>query len=107
MRRDLVLEVLDAASQELFEDVFYTELGGQPVLIEKSIFGIDIAAERFDLVGQQLRAATHIARALKAKFPNLRRGDRLNDGTVYEVIDWQPPLNGDGRFEIEISLKKL
>ena len=107
MRRDLVAEVLDAASEDLFEDVVYTPFAGAPATVEKSIFGVEIATEQFGISRQSLRAATHIARALKAKFPSLARGDTIDDGSgVYQVLCWQVPEGGDGRFEIEMSLKK-
>lgn len=105
MRRDLVAEVLGAAEAELFEDVLYTHSPAGPVTIKTAIFGIEIAAERFDIAGHDLRGVTHTTRALKAKFPNLVQGDILDDGAPYKVLDWEPI--GDGRFEIAISLKKL
>lgn len=107
MRRDLVEAVLDAASFALFEDVLYTHAPGPAVTLAKAISGVEIVSERFDMMGQGVRTATHTTRALKAKFPNLARGDVLDDGAPYQVLDWQVPQGGDGRFEIEISLKKL
>jgi len=107
MRRDLVEAVLDAASFALFEDVLYTHSPGAPVTVAKAISGVEIVSERFDMMGQDLRGATHTTRALKAKFPNLAKGDMIDDGAQYQVLDWQVPQGGDGRFEIEISLKKL
>lgn len=107
MRRELVAEVLDAASDELFEDVVYTRVtGGAAVTIEKAIFGVEPAVDRFEEFGQAMREASHTTRALKAKFPNLAKGDRINDGvSTYRVLDWQP--TGDGRFEILIGLKPV
>lgn len=107
MRKDLVEAVLGAASFALFEDVLYTHSPGPAVTVARAISGVEIAAERFDLMGQEVRLATHTTRALKAKFPSLAKGDVIDDGTPYLVLDWQPPQGGDGRFEIEISLKKL
>ena len=107
MRKDLVEAVLDAASFHLFEDVLYTHATAGPVTVEKAISGVEKVSERFEMMGQGLRVATHTTRALKAKFPSLSRGDILDDGEQYQVLDFQPPEQGDGRFEIEISLKKL
>lgn len=105
MRRDLVQDVLDAAAEEMFEDVLYTHTPNAAVTIEKAIFGVEIAAQREDFSGQAVRGTTHVTRALKAKFPTLTRGDLINDGeATYSVIDFEPI--GDGRFEILISLKR-
>ncbi|KQT50332.1 hypothetical protein ASG47_19710 [Devosia sp. Leaf420] len=103
MRKDLVAEVLSAAEDELFEDVLYTPKGGSAVLIEKAIFGVEKAVERFESFGHKVRTATHTTLALRAEFPLLAKGDQISDGIVYEVLDWEP--DGDGRFEIRISLK--
>lgn len=103
MRRDLVEAVLDAASGALFEDVIYTPSGGVPVMIENAIDGVEIGSERFEMFSEKMRHGTHVTRALKALFPNLAKGDIINDGIAYKVIDWEPI--GDGRFEIAISLK--
>lgn len=106
MRKDLVAEVLAAAEDELFEDVLYTSVaGGAAVNLARAIFGIEKSVERFESFGQQIRAATHTTLALRSKFPLLTKGDRINDGAEYEVLDWEP--DGDGRFEIRISLKAL
>lgn len=105
MRKDLVLEVLAAAEEELFEDVIYTPVSGAPVIVPRAIFGIEKSSERFDMLGNAMRAGTHWTRALKAKFPNLAKGDRIDDGSTYQVLDFEPI--GDGRFEIAISLKPL
>jgi len=104
MRRDLVQQVLDAASAELFEDVTYTPVNGQPATVTRAIFGVEIADDRFDSFGVQVRIGTLVTRALKSKFPELAKGDRIDDGVVaYVVQDFQPI--GDGRFEVLISLK--
>ena len=104
MRRDLVQEVLDASQDELFEDVTYTHGPAAPVVIEKAIFGVEIATVDDALFGAQTRQGTHTARAIKAKFPTLTRGDTINDGDAdYKVLDFRPV--GDGRLEIEISLE--
>lgn len=106
MRSDLVAEVLDAASDELFEDVLYTPAGGGPaVTVEKAIFGVEPADERFEEFGQPVREASHATRALKAKFPGIAKGAIINDGTAYRVLDIGKI--GDGRFEILISLKPV
>jgi hypothetical protein len=103
MRRDLVEAVLNAASFALFEDVLYTHAPSGPVTVKKAISGVEVIDERFDLSGAQVRGTTHTTRALKAKFPNLSKGDVLDDGTSYRVLDFEPI--GDGRFEVLISLK--
>jgi len=104
MRRDLVEEVLAAAQEELFEDVLYMRVSGGPsMLVAQSIFGVEIAAERFEVLGERMRTGTHMTRAIKAKFPDLAKGDVINDGNAYTVLDWEPV--GDGRYEIMISLK--
>lgn len=105
MRKDLVEAVLGAASFALFEDVLYTHGAAAPVTVTKAIAGVEIVSERFEMLGQGLRDVTHTTRALKAKFPNLAKGDVLDDGTEYSVLDTEPV--GDGRFEILISLRKL
>lgn len=105
MRKDLVAEVLGAAEEELFEDVIYTPVGGSPVTVLGAIFGVEVAAERIDMLGNALRVGTHWTRALWAKFPDLRKGDVIDDGSPYQVLDWEPV--GDGRFEIAISLKAI
>ncbi|MBN9304108.1 MULTISPECIES: hypothetical protein [unclassified Devosia] len=103
MRRDLVQDVLDAAAEELFEDVLYTHAPAGPVTVSQAIFGVEIVAEREEWSGQAVRGTTHTTRALKAKFPNLTRGDLIDDGVaVYRVLDFEPV--GDGRFEVLISL---
>jgi hypothetical protein len=105
MRRELVEEVLEAASAELFEDVEYTPLGGPMVIVTGAIFGVELAAERFEMMGAPSRDVSHVTRALKAKFPALTKGDVINDGAPYKVLDWEPI--GDGRFEVLISLKPV
>ena len=106
MRRELVAEVLEAASAELFEDVVYTPAGGEAVTLTGAIFGVEPAAERFEEFGQKLREASHVTRALKAKFPGLGKGATIDDGDrTYRVLDVEPI--GDGRFEILISLKPV
>jgi hypothetical protein len=105
MRKDLVAEVIGAARDEMFEDVEYTPMNGSPVIVEKAIFGVEKSVERFENFGNKVRAATHTTLAVRVAFPNLAKGDRINDGAPYEVIDWEP--DGDGRFEIRISLKAL
>lgn len=105
MRRDLVEEVLSAAEDELFEDVLYTPIGGTPTTVPSAIFGVEEAAERIDMLGNAARVGTHWTRAIKAKFPNLAKGDQFNDGSAYSVLEWEPI--GDGRLEIAISLKAL
>lgn len=107
MRRDLVEAVLGAASSALFEDVYYTHAPAGPVLVKGAIFGIEIAEANIEFFGHELRDATHTTRALKTKFPSLSKGDVIDDGAQYQVLDWRTPPGGDGRFEIEISLKKL
>lgn len=107
MRRDLVEAVLAAASPVLFEDVYYTHAPAGPVLVKAAIFGVEIADASIEVFGRELRDATHTTRALKSKFPFLARGDVIDDGQQYQVLDWRTPLGGDGRYEIEISLKKL
>lgn len=105
MRRDLVGAVLDAASALLFEDVVWTHGNGAPVTVAGAIAGAVIASERFDTMGERSREVTHTVRALKAKLPGIAKGDILNDGTAYSVLDIEPI--GDGRLEILISLKRL
>lgn len=105
MRRDLVEAVLDAASFALFEDVLYTHAPAGPVLVEKAISGVEIISERFEMLGRDMRGATHTTRALLSKLPSLSIGDIIDDGDQYKVLDRQPV--GDGRFEVELSLKKL
>lgn len=107
MRRDLVEAVLDAASFALFEDVLYTHAPAGPVLMHRAISGVEIVSERFEAFDHGMREATHTTRILRARFPDLAKGDVLDDGTQYRVIDWQEPANGDGRLELELSLKKL
>ena len=107
MRKDLVEAVLAAASAHLFEDVLYTHAPAEPVVVSKAIAGVEKVSERFEVLGNELRGVTHRVRAIKAKFPNLAKGDVINDGTDYLVLDWQYPESGDGRVEIDISLKKL
>ena len=107
MRRDLVEAVLAAASPALFEDVYYTHAPAGPVLVKAAIFGVEIVDATFEVFGRDLRDVTHTTRALKAKFPSLAKGDVIDDGAQYQVLDWRAPPGGDGRFEIEISLKKL
>lgn len=107
MRHDLVEAVLAAASPALFEDVYYTHAPGGPVLVKAAIFGVEIVDATFEAFGHELRDVTHTTRAIKAKFPTLARGDIIDDGQQYQVLDWRAPLGGDGRLEIEISLKKL
>lgn len=102
MRKDLVEAALGAASAVLFEDVIYTPVGGPAVVVEGAIFGVEIVDERFDMFGHELRDRTHFTRALKAKFPALAKGDLIDDGTEYRVLDVE--AIGDGRFEILISL---
>lgn len=102
MRRDLVEAVLDAASDALFEDVVYTRGLDAAVTVPRAIAGVEIAAERFDGFGSSVRTATHMTRALLSAFPNLTRGDLIDDGIAYQVVDFEPI--GDGRFEINISL---
>ena len=104
MRRDLVEDVLAAAQDELFEDVLYSPVGRSAVTVEKAIFGIEPGIETFQMLGRDMRGATHTTRAIKAKFPNLAKGDRLDDGAAYVVLDWVPI--GDGRYEIEIALRR-
>jgi hypothetical protein len=105
MRRNHVEAVLGAASQLLFEDVVYTHAPAGPIIVPRAIAGVEIAAEQYDIGGQAAREVTHQTRALKAKFPDLARGDIIDDGAPYKVLDIEPV--GDGRFEIRISLKKL
>ncbi|WP_127142844.1 head-tail joining protein [Pelagibacterium montanilacus] len=105
MRRDLVLEVLDAASEELFEDVLYTPKGGAQVPLTGAIFGVEVGAERFEMFGERMRTATHTTRALRAKFPQLARGDLIDDGRAWRVIDFEPI--GDGREELMIALEQV
>jgi hypothetical protein len=105
MRRDLVEEVLAAASEELFEDVVYTPPGGEAVTAEKAIFGVELLDERFELFGERLRGATHVTRALKAKLPGIGKGAIINDGTAYKVLDVEKV--GDGRYEILIALEPV
>jgi len=105
MRRDLVEAVLDAASFALFEDVLYTHAPAGPVLVERAISGVEIISERFEMLGRDMRGATHTTRALRAKLPSLSMGDLLNDGVDYLVIDLQPV--GDGRLETEVSLRRM
>ena len=107
MRRDLVEEVLDAAEAELFEDVYYTHSPVGPVLLRRAISGVEVLTEDFDILGHGMREATHITRVRKARFPNLSKGDILDDGDQYRVLDWRPPRSGDGRLELQVSLKKL
>ena len=106
MRRDLVEEVLNAAEAELFEDVHYTHSPAGPVLVAKAISGVEIVSEQFQVLGHELRDVTHTTRILRAKFPHLAKGDVIDDGTPYRVIDWREPAGGDGRFELELSLRK-
>ncbi|HEV7278396.1 MAG TPA: hypothetical protein VGN80_19115 [Devosiaceae bacterium] len=106
MRRDLVERVLDAARERLFEDVAVKVGAAAPVTAEKAISGIIPATERFELQGQNLRAATHVTRGLKAALPALASGHLLIDADgTYRVIDIEPV--GDGRFEIAIALTKV
>ena len=106
MRKDLVEAVLSAASFALFEDIQYTHAPQGPVTVFKVISGVELAAERFEMMGHDARAATHVTRAIKAKLPSLSKGDIIDDGSgEYRVQDFQPV--GDGRFEVEISLVKL
>lgn len=107
MRRDLVEEVLDAAEAELFEDVYYTHPPASPVLMERAISGVEIVTEGFDIIGHGMREATHTTRVRKARFPNLSKGDIIDDGHQYRVLDWREPPRGDGRLEVEISLKRI
>lgn len=105
MRRDLVEAALGAASELLFEDVLYTHGGDAPVSVPRAIAGVEIASERFDMFGADIRGMTHVARALRSKFPLLQKGDVIDDGfAVYRVLDFEPV--GDGRFEIAIALGK-
>lgn len=104
MRRDLVEAVLAAASSAVFEGITYTPPAGVAVFVSGAIAGVEIAAERFDMVSQSLRDITHTTRALKAKLPGLAKGALIDDGdTTYRVLDIQPV--GDGRFEVELSLR--
>lgn len=106
MRRNLVEAVLNAASHALFEDIFYTRAPAGPVAIAKAISGVEVAPERFDLMGSELRSTSHVTRALKSKLPSVGKGDIIDDGSdEYRVIDVQPI--GDGRFEVELSLSKI
>lgn len=107
MRRDLVEAVLDAASFALFEDVEYTHAPAGPVTVKGAIAGVEIVSESFVVSGHELRDTTHTVRAIKAKFPSLTRGDIIDDGNQYQVLDWVPAPQDDGRLMIEISLKKL
>ena len=110
MRRDLVKEALDDIVEELFEDVLYTHAPAAAVTVSKAIAGVEIVPVREDFGVANMRAVTHTTRALKAKFPNLTRGDIIRDGTApdfadgtnYTVVDFEPA--GDGRFEIAIGL---
>ncbi len=110
MRRDLVEAALGDIASELFEDVLYTHAPAAAVTVSKAIFGVEIVSERPDFDGYPVRAFTHVARALKAKFPDLASGDIIRDGTApdfadgtdYRVVDFEPA--GDGRFEIRIAL---
>lgn len=106
MRRDLVEEVLDAAEAELFEDVYYTHSPAGPVLMESAISGVEVVSEEFDMIGHGLREATHTTRVRKARFPSLAKGDIIDDGNQYRVLDWREPRRGDGRLEWELSLRK-
>jgi hypothetical protein len=105
MRRDLVEAVLDAASFALFEDVLYTHAPAGPALVKKAISGVEIISERFEMLGRDMRGATHTTRVLLSKLPTISIGDGLDDGAQYRVLDLQPV--GDGRFEVEASLLKL
>lgn len=102
MRRDLVEAALGAASELLFEDVLYTRGANAPVTVARAIGGVEIASERFDMFGTEVRGMTHVTRALVSKFPLLAKGDIIDDGTAYKVLDFEPV--GDGRFEIAIAL---
>jgi len=115
MRRDIVAEIYDGVSADLFEDVRYTPAGGAASVVTAAIFGILPVDARADMFSGQVRVGSHMTRALIAKFPALARGDVFRDGTApdfadgadYKVLDFQRPADGDGRFEIEISFQKL
>jgi hypothetical protein len=107
MRRDLVEEVLDAAEAELFEDVYYTHAPAGPILMERAISGVDVVTEEFNVLGHGMREATHTTRVRKSRFPHLAKGDILDDGRPYKLLEWREPQRGDGRLEWELSLQKL
>lgn len=109
MRRELVADALEDIRQDLFSDVIYTPLGGNPVTIDHAIFGPEIATEEHTFLGAPSRLVTHVAYAPIALFPSLTKGDQLAElddtGTIvgaYKVIDCKPW--GDGRLEWAISL---
>lgn len=102
MRRDLVLDSFNDIRNELFEDVIWTPNGGPARTVEKAIAGIEAKTERFEFFGEKLRTASHLTRAARAAFPGLARGDILNDGEAWKVIDFEPI--GDSRVEIVIAL---
>ena len=106
MRRDLVAEVLEAVSDELFETVVYTPPGGAAVTVDGAIFGVEPAAARYDELGAAVRDVTHVTRGLKVKLPGLGKGALINDGeATYRVLDVEPI--GDGRFEVLIALRPV
>lgn len=106
MHRDLVARVIGSARERLFEDVQVQVGAADPVLAEKAISGIVPASTRLDMMGQALRAGTHVTRGIKAALPGLAKSHRLiNEDGTFSVVDVEPI--GDGRFEIAISLDKV
>lgn len=104
MRRDLVLGSFADIRRELFEDVIWTPLGGAPMTVDRAIAGIEPRSERIEMFGEKLRTATHMTNAARDAFPGLARGDLLDDGQAWRVIDFEPI--GDGRVEIVIAVVK-
>ncbi len=112
MRRDLVGQMYADIAAELFEDVLYTPSGGAAMLAPCAISGILPVDQRIDTFGNDIRARTHTTRGLLSALPGLTVGALIKDGTapdfvdgtVYRVLDLQAPEDGDGRFEVMISL---
>lgn len=105
MRRDLVLDSYQTIREELFEDVVYTPVGGEPVVLHHAIAGIEPRSERFEVFGEKLRTASHLTRAAREAFPDLRRGDIIDDGARWQVIDFE--FAEDGRVEIVMALVRI
>lgn len=106
MRRQLVEAALGAASAALFEDVLYTHGSNDPATIKGAIAGVEKTSDRFEVFGQAIAECPHVTRAIRAKFPDLTKGDLIHDGVAgYKVLAWEPI--GDGRFEIVIGLKPV
>jgi len=105
MRKELVAAALEDIREQLFSDVVYTVLGGQPVTILNAIYGVEVATEDQDYFGHPVRNGTHVAYGPIALFPGLAKGDLIEESAVsYRVVDCKPW--GDGRLEWAISLVK-